>query len=590
MSTARAIQGRPWLAGALADRIRRLARMTGAKHFEGRPGAAAIVVILLVGVFGLFFAEVLTPTYFTISSLDLLLVLVAGWLLSARLVGVVTAAALVAQTTLTIIGEIHWITAASYVGGTLAVAAGAHIGAANSAAARVSRERDLALLLQVAKRVSTLASLDEVAGDIVLYAARFVSQGPFGVRARATMFRIVDGAAVVIAEHDDLGATLKDRQYPLDTRFTAVVESGPISLALAELPATLRAAYERAGATSVALAPVAVRGALYGYLAAASRDERQAGAHELNLLKGLADLAGLAISQAERLGAERSRGRLFEALFDLSLAISEASDAQSVADAVVARARDLMSADVALLAFEQRGLLRPSAVYPKRASKVIGFPLRGGVVGEAFQRREPVVAAGRSSFTDASDRALLPKGGSLAAVPVLAGRRQPGVLVVASRKHVFDTQDVDALAVFASQLNPALEAARMRQTLVTSESRFRTLYAGLACGVVIHDAFGNLVDANWAAESLLGVNRKALEHGVFLGPDWRVRVPGGRELPLTNRPPGVVTAIGKPIQKLVVEVAPPGSSPRWLRIDSMELQHEQESPWVVTSFFEVPKP
>jgi PAS domain-containing protein len=249
-----------------------------------------------------------------------------------------------------------------------------------------------------------------------------------------------------------------------------------------------------------------------------------------------------------------------------------------------------MSADLALLAFEQRGLLRPAAVFPKRASKVIGFPVRGGVVGEAFQRREPVVALGRSNFSDASDRALLPKGGSLAAVPVLAGRRQPGVLVVASRKHVFDSQDVDALAVFASQLNPALEAARMRQTLVTSESRFRSLYAGLACGVVIHDAFGNLVDANWAAESLLGVSREALERGVFLGPDWRVRVSGGRELPLTNRPPGAVTAIGKPIQKLVVEVTPPGGSARWLRVDSMELQHEQESPWVVTSFFEVPKP
>src|SRR5919109_188690 len=131
MSTARAIQGRPWLTGALADRIRRLAQMTGAKHFEGRPGAAVIAVLLLAGVLALFVAEVLTPTYFTISSLDLLLVLVAGWLLSARLVGVVAAAAVVAQSTLAIIGEIHWITAASYVGGTLAVAAAAHIGAAN---------------------------------------------------------------------------------------------------------------------------------------------------------------------------------------------------------------------------------------------------------------------------------------------------------------------------------------------------------------------------------------------------------------------------------------------------------------------------
>jgi PAS domain-containing protein len=130
----------------------------------------------------------------------------------------------------------------------------------------------------------------------------------------------------------------------------------------------------------------------------------------------------------------------------------------------------------------------------------------------------------------------------------------------------------------------------MRQTLVISERRLRSLYGGLACGVVIHDAWGNLLDANWAAEELLGVRRAALERGVFLGPEWKVRVPGGRELPLPNRPPGAVIAIGKPIKKLIVEVTPPGASRRWLRIDSRELQHEQEAAWVVTSFFEVPEP
>jgi GAF domain-containing protein len=473
---------------------------------------------------------------------------------------------------------------------SVATATAAHLGAANSAASRASRERELTLLLDTAKKLNLLGSPREVVNDIALAAATFVSQGPFGVKARATLFRFGTGIVSVVAEHDDLGISLKGRDYQIAPNFVELVEGGARSFDVDELPDSLVAAYRTAQVTSIAAAPVRVGGDLFGFLAAASRDERRAGARELNLLKGLADLGGLALAQADRLTFERAKARLYAALFDMSLATAEATAPEEVGRAVLKQARELADADVALVAFEDGGLLRPVAVHPRRGVSAAAFNAKRGVLGQAYQRRQTVVVNNRRAFTEPEDRSILPKGGSLAAIPLLAGRQTLGVLAVGAQRHSFHTEQLDALRVLASQLGPAMEAAAMRSGLAESEARFRSLYAGLACGVVIHDLWGNLVDANWAALQLLGVSRKAIERKGFLGPEWTVRLAGGSEVPLSNRPPGAVITFKKPIQNLVAEVTPPRGAPRWLRIDSREIQQREQAVWVVTSFFEVPAP
>jgi GAF domain-containing protein len=587
---ARGVGFAPALTQTRATALAWVQRWAGAKQYRKGPKAQVLAIAAAMAIVAIFIVETATPDYVTISSLDLLPLLVAGWLLSGRATAALTALAICGQLALGVLGEIHWFTAAAYVVASLAAAAAAHVGASNSAGARESRERELSLLLETTKKISSVGSVKEVMAQVVLAAASFVSQGPLGVKARATLFRTGAETATVVAEHDDLGISLKGREYAVPVDFLSAIDTGPRVLEVAEMPPSLGGAYAKAGVTSVAVAGVRVGGERYGFLAASSRDERRAGAGELRLLKGLADVAGLALSQADRLTYERSRARLYGALFDLSLATADATEPHAVAEAVLKQARAVAEADVAMVAFEDGGLLRPLAMHPRGAAMAAAFDLKRGVVGQAYDGHQPVVANNRRSWSEPNDRAILPRGGSLAAVPLQAGKQRVGVLAVGARRHSFHPEQLEALRVLASQLGPAIDAAALRSSLVSSEARFRSLYAGLACGVVIHDMSGNLIDANWAALELMGVSRNSIERKGFLGPHWSVRLPGGSDLPVPNRPPAAVLTFHKPVHNLVAEVTPPRGSARWLRIDSRELQHGDEAAWVVTSFFEVPQP
>src|SRR5581483_231131 len=107
---------------------------------------------------------------------------------------------------------------------------------------------------------------------------------------------------------------------------------------------------------------------------------------------------------------------------------------------------------------------------------------------------------------------------------------------------------------------------------------------------VLHDAGGQAIEVNWAAEQLTGVPAAEIAARGIFGPDWKLRTESGADVPPAMRPPTYVINFDRPLVGLVAEVTPPGGRPRWLRIDANPILEADRLKWVVTTFYPVPEP
>jgi GAF domain-containing protein len=73
-----------------------------------------------------------------------------------------------------------------------------------------------------------------------------------------------------------------------------------------ELPAEMQDVLQAAGVREVAMAPIVVRGSVWGVLSAGALDERDFETSELDLLAGIADLTGLGLGAAGAAGVSPS--------------------------------------------------------------------------------------------------------------------------------------------------------------------------------------------------------------------------------------------------------------------------------------------
>jgi len=173
-----------------------------------------------------------------------------------------------------------------------------------------ARVDELTLLLDTAGRLSMSLEPEVVMREVVRSTAAVVSHGTAQLPARASVFRIVDGWARLVAVADDEDHAGLPADLPLDEQpfIRQAMSTGTVVTGrLDQTGPTAAASAARLGLVSGAWAPIWTGKSLYGVLAASSRDERDFDAEELRLLEGIAHLAGLAIGNAEALRLERER-------------------------------------------------------------------------------------------------------------------------------------------------------------------------------------------------------------------------------------------------------------------------------------------
>ena len=129
-----------------------------------------------------------------------------------------------------------------------------------------------------------------------------------------------------------------------------------------------------------------------------------------------------------------------------------------------------------------------------------------------------------------------------------------------------------AMDVMRRQLAAREAALRAREAeLASSEGRLRAVYGAMACGVLVTDERGVLVEANAAAEDILGVPRAALlgrSLADVTGPSTRE---DGAALPANERPTGRALATGRPVRDVVFRLTRLDGERRWMRADAVPL-------------------
>ncbi len=135
----------------------------------------------------------------------------------------------------------------------------------------------------------------------------------------------------------------------------------------------------------------------------------------------------------------------------------------------------------------------------------------------------------------------------------------------------------------------------MRQQLVAreaelaaSEERLRTLYQAMACGVMVVDAQGLVVEANAAALQILGVTRDEFlgqPLAQTIGPSIR---DDGTALTAEDRPTALALATGQPVRDVVFGLGRLDGALRWVQAAAVPLVGSDGTvQQVVTSFVDV---
>ena len=140
-----------------------------------------------------------------------------------------------------------------------------------------------------------------------------------------------------------------------------------------------------------------------------------------------------------------------------------------------------------------------------------------------------------------------------------------------------------ALVVFSD----VTRERRLVGELAASEERFRSLYGMVACGVLVQDSKGRVLDANQPAEEILGWSLAEMK-GKKTGSLWEAIGEDGRPIPLAERPTMKALKSGVPKLRQVLGVKRRTGDVRWVQIDTIPVPQPEGSPFqVVSSFIDI---
>ena len=116
--------------------------------------------------------------------------------------------------------------------------------------------------------------------------------------------------------------------------------------------------------------------------------------------------------------------------------------------------------------------------------------------------------------------------------------------------------------------------------------RLRATLDNAAVGLVVYDAAGAIVNANPAAEALLGLP-SASSAPVVIDPQWHPVDSEGREAPDAEHPALSTLRTGDPVRDAVLVRRGSDGSQRWLLVNTNTLPHADGSRGVVCSFVDI---
>ncbi|MGH2347148.1 MAG: PAS domain-containing protein, partial [Chloroflexota bacterium] len=164
------------------------------------------------------------------------------------------------------------------------------------------------------------------------------------------------------------------------------------------------------------------------------------------------------------------------------------------------------------------------------------------------------------------------------AVPLRSVHRVIGMISVDNLRsgRSIQPEAADPLLVFAHQISMALENARPRERERHEDSRrtmeterLRILYATMSCGVLVRAASGVIVDANTAAQEILGLPLDLLCGCPLSDALVETSREDGAPLLSEERPVSVAFRTGRPQRGSVMRVTRNDGRQCWLQVDAV---------------------
>ncbi len=122
-----------------------------------------------------------------------------------------------------------------------------------------------------------------------------------------------------------------------------------------------------------------------------------------------------------------------------------------------------------------------------------------------------------------------------------------------------------------------------------TEMQLRSIFAAMAEGITVQTRTGVIVDANPAAELILGLSRDQLLGRASLDPEWMAIHEDGSPFPGHDHPSMVTIRTGLALRDQVMGVQVPQGGLRWLSINSQPVENDgsADAIAVVTTFIDI---
>lgn len=145
----------------------------------------------------------------------------------------------------------------------------------------------------------------------------------------------------------------------------------------------------------------------------------------------------------------------------------------------------------------------------------------------------------------------------------------------------------ELLSLYATALGYLITNLRSRIALRESETQYRTLFETIEEGVILIAPDGRIVQANPAAERLLGLSRPEIEARNFTAPEWEIVRPDGTPMPPEEMAGPRAMQEQVPVHDVRMGVKRPDGSVSWLSVSASPLFQDGVFAGVVGTFTDI---
>ena len=295
--------------------------------------------------------------------------------------------------------------------------------------------------------------------------------------------------------------------------------------------------------------------------------------------------------------AQSARAQLLRAL-QHAVTATGVVDPVAVSRLVVDHLRDHLGADaasIAVWALDGSGARVLAHNSPNLADPTPPIVAGQGALDLAYSTGQVIVVEDYGTWPRADRRAITRGVASCAAVPLLVGGQAIGALALESyTRRRFDSAETQWLAMIAAQVGLLVrtahlhqEADRQRTELARSERRLRSIYEGIACGIVVRDVEGTIVHVNAIAEEILGVPAVNLIGHRSVGPHPALTERGSVLAP-ADWPDLIAMRTGQAVRNVTLGIDRPSGGRRWLQVSAIPLPGSDDQPVeAVLSFVDI---